>query len=128
MKYLSLFLLIAFFFFIQACKSAQELPPALYNKWMHVFEEDSAGYRMYRPTSLGAKLPPAHGRQVYEILPDHGFILHTFGPADRPIAHKGSWEKVDENRIKVQIEEKGVGDFSLQIIDLSADRLLVKQE
>lgn len=95
---------------------------------MHVFEEDSAGYRMYRPTSRGAKLPPAHGRQVYDILPDNTFILHTFGPADRPITHKGSWEKVDENQIKVQFEEEGVEDLSLQIIDLSADRLLVKQE
>lgn len=95
---------------------------------MHVFEEDSAGYRMYRPTSLGAKLPPAHGRQVYEILADNTFILHSFGPADRPVVHKGSWEKVDENRIKVQMEEEGVEDFSLHIIALGTDRLLVKKE
>lgn len=128
MKYTVFLLLLVLFFCMQACKSSQELPPALYNKWMHVFEEDSAGYRMYRPTSLGAKLPPAHGRQVYEISPDNTFILHTFGPADRPIAHKGSWEKVGKNEIKVQMEEEGVEDFSLQIIDLAADRLLVKKE
>lgn len=95
---------------------------------MHVFEEDSAGIRVYRPSSLGAKLPPSHGREVYEILPDNAFVLHTFGPADRPIAYPGRWEKVDEKRIRVQFEDKGVEDFYLQIIDHSADRLLVKKE
>jgi hypothetical protein len=126
MKYLSLFILS--FLLLQACRSQETLPPSLYNKWMHVFEEDTAGYRMYRPASLGAQLPPAHGRQVYEILPDNQFTLHTYGPADRPVAYKGRWEKVGENRIRVQFGEAAVDDFVLRIIHLSTDRLLLKVE
>lgn len=128
MKYVSLIVFLSFLFPFKACKSQQELPPSLYNKWMRVHEEDSAGYWAFLPPGSDRQLPPAHGREVYEFKPGHTFILHTYGPADRPLAYEGSWKMVGENKVKVQFQQKEVDDFSLQIISHSPERLYLSKE
>lgn len=128
MKYISLIVFLFLLFPFQACKSQQELPASLYNKWMRVHEEDSAGYWAFLPPDSDRKLPPSHGREVYEFKPDNTFVLHTYGPADRPITYEGNWKKVGEDKIKVQFKQEEVDDFSLQIISHSPERLLVKKE
>lgn len=106
--------------------SQQELPKELYKKWIHSYEEDSSGYKVYRPASYD--FPPARGRRGFEILPENGFILYEIAPTDGNRKIKGSWTSLSEGSLQVKMPEKGTADFTLQILEYSGDRLVVKKE
>ncbi|WP_152424998.1 hypothetical protein [Nafulsella turpanensis] len=124
------FPLFAFTFFLlllsQQCMGQQELPQELYKKWIHSYEEDSAGYLVYRPASYD--FPPSRGRRGFEILPEKGFILYKIAPADGYQKVKGRWTSPEKNHLQVELAGKGAENFTIQIIEYSADRLVVKKE
>jgi hypothetical protein len=64
-------------------ESRPELPSALFRRWVHVREEDSADIRVYRPADR--PLPPARGRDGIEFHPDGTFVDWEPGPVDAPV-------------------------------------------
>jgi len=65
------------------------LPPALFRRWVHSFEEDAGGIIVYRPADY--PFPPARGRAGIEFSADGGFIEWMIGPADVPRPVAGQW-------------------------------------
>ncbi len=62
---------------------------ALFGRWVHSHEEDSAGEMVFRhPTH---PFPPARGRAAFELLPDGTYVGSSPGPDDRPEQSGGSW-------------------------------------
>lgn len=57
--------------------------------WKHSHEEDRDQQQMFRPADY--PLPPARGRTVFTLLPDHRAVVGTPGPDDRGASHSGTW-------------------------------------
>lgn len=80
-----------------------ELPPSLFQRWVHVREEDTDDVRVYRP--FGTDLPPARGRCGLEFREDGTFVEYGLGQADRPQGTAGHWDADAENRVRVAVPD-----------------------
>ncbi len=90
----------------------------LIGRWVHAFEEDEAGVRVFR--RLGSLLAPARGRATLEVGP--GLVARRSGPgaADRP-----------ETGVTVQLtlsQEARPGPDVLRIVHAASDRLVIARE
>ncbi len=73
------------------------LPRAIFQHWRHSFEEDSGGVEVFRPD--GASLPPARGRDGFEMRADGTFIQEDIGPADGIVMVPGRWTLLGPARV-----------------------------
>ena len=94
-----------------------DLPPELFQRWMHSHEEDEGDLRVYRPASY--KFPPARGRRGLEFKPDGELVLYGPGPSDKPEATTGRWSPAGAGRVRV-------GDGELEIVSVEPDRLTAR--
>jgi hypothetical protein len=94
-----------------------DLPPELFQHWVHAHEEDSGDVQVYRPADH--PLPPARGRRGFELKPDGELILYGPGPSDRPVATTGRWSSSGAGRVRL-------GDRELEIVSVSGDRLTAR--
>jgi hypothetical protein len=127
MKYL-LFLFFAIPFF-SACqeKSGQKpdvSPETLTGMWLHSFEEDSAGQKVYRREDY--PFPPARGREGFEIRENGTFIYRVIAPADGYLTYEGQWQLVEGYILQVRFEREEISDFSLEILHAEEDKLVVR--
>jgi hypothetical protein len=65
------------------------LPESIFQHCTHSFEEDSGGVEVFRPD--GVSLPPAFGRDGFEMRADGTFIQQGIGPADGIVQVPGRW-------------------------------------
>jgi hypothetical protein len=99
-----------------ACEVA-DLPPELFQRWMHSHEEDSGDAQVYRPADYD--FPPARGRRGFELRPDGSASVYGPSPSDRPEAATATWSPLDAGRVKL-------GDRELEIVSVSSDRLIAR--
>ncbi len=93
---------------------------AIVGRWVHAHEEDEAGAQVFRPASH--PLPPARGRQGFELRQDGGLVERHPGPVDVPVESSGSWElRGDELVLR--------GEGGVRVLRITAaepDRLVVE--
>jgi hypothetical protein len=94
-----------------------ELPPELFQHWVHAHEQDHGDLQVYRPA--GYPLPPARGRRGFELKPGGELILYGPGPSDRPEVTAARWSPSGAGRVRL-------GDRELEIVSLSGDRLTAR--
>jgi hypothetical protein len=94
-----------------------DLPPELFQQWMHSHEEDTGDVQVYRPADYD--FPPARGRRGFELRPDGSAELYGPSPSDRPAATTATWSPLDGGRVRV-------GDRELEIVSVSPDRLTAR--
>jgi hypothetical protein len=94
-----------------------DLPPELFQHWMHAHEEDSGDLQVYRPADYD--FPPARGRRGFELRPDGELVLYGPSPSDRPEATAGTWSPLGAGRVRL-------GDRELEIVSVSSDRLTAR--
>jgi hypothetical protein len=94
-----------------------DLPPELFQHWMHSHEEDSGDVQVYRPADYD--FPPARGRRGFDLRPDGELRLYGPSPSDRPEATTGTWSPLDAGRVRL-------GDRELEIVSVSPDRLTAR--
>lgn len=100
-----------------------ELPATLFQRWVHVREDDTAGTRTYRPA--GHPLPPARGRDGIEFRADGTFVEWRSGPADAPIAGPaGRWTAQGEGRLR--LHRSGRPDTVLAVVTVTEQLLQVR--
>jgi hypothetical protein len=98
--HLGLWLLAAGCLISTAAQTEQRpLPPILFQRWVHSYEDDTAELRVYRPA--GYDFPPARGRDGFEITPEGVFTLLGPGRSDR--------STVDSSTRKRPTAESGMG-------------------
>jgi hypothetical protein len=103
------------------------LPAALFRRWVHVREEDTAGVRVYRPADR--PLPPARGRDGIEFRPDGTFADLRPGPTDAPVASVGRWSAPADDRVALTYppEARGAGaPTGYEIVEVHADLLRLR--
>jgi hypothetical protein len=94
-----------------------DLPPELFQHWMHSHEEDSGDVQVYRPADY--PFPPARGRRGFELRPDGEALLYGPSPSDKPEATAGRWSLSAPGRVRL-------GDRELEIVSVSGDRLTAR--
>jgi hypothetical protein len=94
-----------------------ELPPELFQHWVHAHEEDTGDMQVYRPADH--PFPPARGRRGFELKPGGELILYGPGASDRPTATAGRWSSSGAGRVRL-------GDRELEIVSVSGDRLTAR--
>ncbi len=101
-------------------------PETLTGMWVHSYEEDTSGHKVYRPEDY--PFPPARGREGFEIRENGVFFHRSIAPADGYLIHEGRWELVEGNILRVRFEAEELRDFSLEIFRLVEDMLVVKEQ
>ena len=94
-----------------------DLPPELFQHWVHSHEEDSGDVQVYRPADY--PFPPARGRRGFELRPDGELLLYGPSPSDKPEATTGTWSPSGAGRVRL-------GDRELEIVSASGDRLTAR--
>jgi hypothetical protein len=94
-----------------------ELPPELFQHWVHAHEEDTGDLQVYRPADY--PLPPARGRRGFELKPDGELIVYGPDASDRPAATAERWSPSGSGRLRL-------GGRELEIVSVSGDRLTAR--
>jgi hypothetical protein len=103
----------------------KSLPEAIFRHWVHVREEDTKAYEVYRPA--GTPLPPAFGRDGFEMRKDGRFIQYLIGPADAPVPAFGHWRLAGKLTVAVDLVEARLPDFSFEIVDVDTRQLKIRR-
>jgi hypothetical protein len=101
------------------------VPGALFQKWMHSFEEDSGGVQVYRPE--GFAFPRARGRPGIEFHVDGTVTEWRIGRGDAPTGVQGRWQVERPNEIRVTPSDAGGAAFTLEIVECTDQILKVKR-
>jgi hypothetical protein len=111
-----------------ACNSAKKAErnfgEALFQHWVHSYEDDQDGYRAFRPA--GYEFPPARGREGFELKKDGTFTHHQIGPVDAPVQVVGKWEMKDKTTLKITPAEPGAEPWEMQVVEAAKDMLKIK--
>lgn len=125
-------LLIFCFLFLSAqkCKegnqnesmNSAEQKALLCKKWNLETSEENGTIKIFRPK--GYEMPPRRGQHSYEFKEDGTAFFYTFGPTDRPVTHKGTWEAQEGNKLALSLGE--AGNLQFELVELTEDKLAVK--
>ena len=99
-----------------------EPPPELTQPWVHSHEEDVGDEIVFRPKTF--PFPPSRGRHGFELLPGGMLIAEGPGETDIPRSQPGWWEMKSPNRL--MLHESNQSDRELEIVSVSADKLVVR--
>ncbi|MDR4511924.1 MAG: hypothetical protein MRJ93_09505 [Nitrososphaeraceae archaeon] len=92
----------------------------IYNHWIHSYEEDSLGKKVYRPSTF--KFPPSRGRQGFEIKRNGTFVQYIIGRTDRQEKLIGTYKFLDQNTLSISLSDERQQKISFQLKILSCDK------
>jgi hypothetical protein len=114
------------FFAVACCQTPPQTNPkisaALCRHWVHSFEEDTPGLRIFRPVEF--PFPPARGRESIEFLPHGQCLHHPIGPTDLPLSLPGTWKMIARDKCRMSV--KGYDPTDFKILELNNEKLVVK--
>ena len=96
------------------------------HRWIHSFEEDSAGAQVYRPESWDFPLS-RRPREAFELRADGTGQLFLPGQEDRPQAADASWTNEDGDLVIRAAKEKSRGPLALCITESTDIKLVVRR-
>ena len=102
---------------------------ALYQKWMHSFEDEKGqpGVEVYRPE--GFAFPPARGRKGLKLGKDGMLVRFDIGPSDGEKVVMGRWERTKlPNTMKVTVQGAESEVYFLEVVSVGEDMLKVRRK
>ena len=100
------------------CQSLLPKPdPAIFQKWLYSYEEDSNSLKTYRPASFD--YPLGFGRPGMKFTNNGCFVLYEFGPNDQPVQIHGLWTPISKKRIKISFPGGEKESFMIEIKELN---------
>jgi hypothetical protein len=103
----------------------KSLPQAVFRHWIHVRELDTKDFEVYKPA--GTPLPPAFGRDGFEMRKDGRFIQFMIGPADEPVPAFGHWRLAGKLTVAVVLVNPSRLAFAFQIVDVTTRELKIRR-
>ncbi len=92
-------------------------------KWMHSYEEDTEGVKVYRPASYD--FPPSRGRTGFQLNEDKSFINYEIAPADGIVERKGSCN-IEGNKMALSFADSS-RDYTMEVISIENHVLKIKK-
>jgi hypothetical protein len=100
------------------------LPPEIFGHWVHSYEEDAGGTKVYRPA--GSKFPPSRGRAGFEIKKGGDFLDHPIAPADGNESIPGTWKLDTAGKVIVTFRAEGRKNLEFRVVACDGKVLKVK--
>jgi hypothetical protein len=94
-------------------------------RWVHAFEEDSAGGEVYRPETEDIPLSRRPRRRI-ALSPDGSARIGVPGPADRPVEMDATWNREGDEFVIRTKASGGRREEVLRVSVQSPTRLLVR--
>jgi hypothetical protein len=110
---------------LRGLTTMEELPICLLRHWVHSHEEDTADIQVYRPVSY--HFPPSRGRRGFELRAGGELIYYRIAPADGTLEAVGRWTLEGPNRVRIDVEDKRIAPFTLEIVSCDDEMLKVRQ-
>lgn len=124
MKILPLF---ASLLLLVACNSAKKAEraygDALFQHWIHSFEDDTDSYKAYRPAAYA--FPPARGREGFELKKDGSFTFYAIAPTDGSQAITGAWTLKGKHTLDIKLNNGSA--MTIQLLEVSKDMLKARK-
>ncbi|UYZ59127.1 hypothetical protein [Hymenobacter latericus] len=98
----------------------------LYRTWLHAHEEDQGDVRVYRPNTYN--FPPSRGRTGFAFEQNGLFTQYDIAPTDGIEGRKGTWTPVNDNTLRISLEDKKDPDYELEIVSLENEVLKVRRK
>jgi hypothetical protein len=105
----------------QSSMPANQLPRAIFKRWVHSREEDTEEIMVFRPATF--EFPRSRGRNGFEIKEDGVFVLYTIGATDGPRAIRGTWKLNDPDILVAAFDDDRIKSYSIKLISCSEDIL-----
>jgi hypothetical protein len=110
--------------FITAYQTVQLKPDhAIFQKWLHSYEEDSANLTAYRPTSFD--YPIGWGRAGMKFKEDGCFILYEIAPNDAMVQILGRWKSISKDQLEITFPNGEKETFIIKIKNLNPQKLTI---
>lgn len=110
---------------VEPTAATPSFPAELFGVWIHAREEDTDDVHVYRPR--GHPLPPARGRDGFELFADGRARLLSPGPNDAGASEEGRWEALDEHTLRI-LGDEGSERLRLTLVEVSPERLQARVE
>ncbi|WP_377267031.1 hypothetical protein [Peterkaempfera sp. SMS 1(5)a] len=101
------------------------LPDCLFQRWLHVREEDEPPRLVFRPD--GYPLPPSRGRDGLEFRRDGVFVRYRISPRDGWEPTPGRWTADAAGVVSVRSAEDRQPD-RWAVIECSQERLVLEPQ
>ena len=112
------------FGFINIQQSIQIRPdPAIFQKWLHSYEEDTQGIKIYRPSSFD--YPIGWGRHGMKFKDDGTYILYDIAPNDEMVQICGNWKSLSKDQLEITFPAGEKETFILEIKELKPQVLKI---
>lgn len=106
-------------------QSSQTLPdPAIFQKWLHSYEEDTPGFVIYRPSTF--EFPLGWNRKGMEFKQDGSFILHDIAPNDKRVVVLGNWALISNKDFKISFPTGNKESFVLTVEEIKPNILKIR--
>jgi hypothetical protein len=92
----------------------------LYNNWVHSYEEDEPGKKVYRPSIF--RFPLSFGRESIHIKENGEVLFSHPGKDDRMISRIGQFQIRDSDKIDVNLDGN---HFTITVLSCEPDRLVI---
>jgi hypothetical protein len=93
---------------------------ALCRHWVHSYEDDTAGAKVFRPADYD--FPPSRGRFGFQLNRDGTMVRYGIGSTDRQRRDSGTWRL--ENEVLVLLPGAGAAQQRLKVITVDGERLV----
>jgi hypothetical protein len=98
----------------------------LLRHWIHSHEEDTKEVAVYRP--VGYAFPRSRGRVGFNSIEGGKLIYDGIGGTDRSVRSSGRWTFLErQNRLKMNLDNKAIQPFELEIVSCDEEMLKVKR-
>lgn len=105
-------------------EAAKPLPDALWQHWVHSFEDDGPGFRAYRPRSYA--FPPARGREGFRLERAGRYVLYAIARGDGNAETAGTWKRIAPDALEVKAA--GGAAERLQILSVTDELLKLRED
>jgi hypothetical protein len=109
----------------QSHLETDNLPKAIFGRWVHSREEDTEKIMVFRPATF--KFPRSRGRNGFEIREDGVFLLHTIAETDGLRTLAGRWKLTGPGTILALFDDDRIRSYSMKLISCSDDILKIEK-
>lgn len=104
-------------------RSRYQPGPELFQRWVHVREEDEPGVAVYRPA--GYPIPADGCRDGLEFRRDGTVIRYAPGPAGDAVGTPATWRATGPDALSVIGTDQGTAAFVIDALDADLLRLRI---